>query len=294
MVPEVRRDLPRYALRHLLYAGNSRRDPTWLDAPQVIELPGADRLSLEVVPRDEIGRFLYLYGVWDLLGTRFVQLFLRPGMTVLDVGANIGYYSLVAGRRVGPGGVVHSFEPHDEIRDRLARNVARNGLQNVLVREEAVTNLTGDVRFYPSAEATNQGISSIIEGQAPHGERRDERQVLVPAIRLDDVVDHLPRQIDLVKLDIEGAERAACEGGERLLSASDAPLVFFESYDFDPTAAVLGEYGFTVRRLSHHWRRGLWLAPHSDDASEGEPNYVAFKKHHEHALTSLMGFPSKQ
>lgn len=289
ILSDVWQQIPAYARRYASYSVRSRLDLTWLDAPRIVQLSAAvGELSLEVVTRDEIGRFLYVYGLWDLLGTRLVQRFLRPGMTVLDVGANIGYYSLIAALQVGSGGVVHSFEPHDEIRGWLARNVTRNGLQNIIIRSEAVTNQTGEVRFYRSAEASNQGISSTVEGPALHGDRREASPVVVPAMCLDDVVNGLGCSVDLIKLDVEGAERVAFEGGERLLSAADAPLVLFESYELGPTAEILGAYGFQVRRLSHHWRHGLCLAQDSATAFQGEPNYVAYKQHHKAALTGLV------
>jgi FkbM family methyltransferase len=287
LVPAVWRDLPRFALRSVAYRARSR-DPGWLETPQLIELNLAGSShALEVIPRDHIGRFLYTYGVWDILGTRLVRHALRPGMTVLDVGANIGYYSLVAAIQVGPKGLVQSFEPHDEIRERLTRNVAHNGLANVVVRPEAVTNVTGEVSFYPSADPSNEGISSTVCRPTRSGQHLLEHPWLVPAVRLDDVAAGLGRRIDLVKLDVEGAERDACEGGPELLSAPDAPLVLFEAYEIDPVATLLEAYGFTIRRLAQHWRRGLHLAPWDEVAAGGEPNYVAYKERHEPVLAGL-------
>lgn len=291
ILSEVWREAPRYAERHAMYRFKSRRDPTWLDSPLVVQTSAAaGDFSIEVLAGDEIGRFLYLYGLWDLLGTRLVQGFLRSGMTVLDVGANIGYYSLLSARMVGSAGLVQSFEPHDEIRERLTRNVARNGLQNIVVRPEAVTDRTGTVDFFRSADASNQGISTTVEGPALSAYRLEERPVAVPAIRLDELADGLEGPIDLIKIDVEGAEPAAFAGGERLLSADDAPLVLFEAYELGPTAAVLSGYGFMIRRLSHDRRHGLRLA---DDAAEeiaGEPNYVAYKRLHEPSLSALARF----
>jgi FkbM family methyltransferase len=284
-----RRELPRYVWRYAHYLGRSRRDSAWLEAPLVVPLsPSVEDLSLEVVPGDEIGRFLYLYGVWDLASTRLVQRFLGTGMTALDVGANIGYFSVLAGRRVGPRGLVHSFEPHDEIRRRLALNVARNGLSNVVVRAEAVTSTTGETRFYRSVESSNQGISSTVAGPAPHGGRRETSPFIVPSVRLDDVANELSSSIDLVKLDVEGAELAAFEGGASLLSAADAPLLLFEAYDLKPSAELLGRYGYKVRSLAHDLRRGVRLVSDSDAEGRGEPNYVAYKRRHEPALAALM------
>jgi FkbM family methyltransferase len=281
---DIWRNLPSYAKRRLLYVIRCGLDTSWEDAGQVVRLLDGSGLSMEVVPRDEIGRFLYLYGLWDLTGTRLMQAFLRPGMTVLDVGANIGYFTLLAAQQVGQDGLVHSFEPHDEIRSRLERNIRRNGLRNVVVRSEAVTRSTGEVAFYRSADATNQGISSTIEGSTTLGQAREERPMIVPAIRLDDVAETLGRRVDLLKIDVEGAEKAALEGGESLLAAPDAPLVLLESFEIHATGQLLEAFDFTLRRLRFGWRRGLHLSPNLAGEDAGEPNYVAYKERHAASL----------
>jgi FkbM family methyltransferase len=285
---DVRRELPRYAWRHVAYATLSRVDADWLERPEVVRCsPRVGDFSLEVVPRDEIGRFIYLYGVWDLLGSRLLRGFLRSGMTMLDVGANIGYFSVLGGSLVGHAGRVYSFEPHEQIRSRLTRNVARNHLSNIEVRAEAVTSKSGETAFYPSADPTNQGISSTLAGSAARDQLRERDPVIVPALRLDDIAAEVAVGIDLIKLDVEGAERAALEGGERMLAAADAPLVVFEAYDLDSCADVLESSGYAISRLVHDRRRGLRLAEITDDPEAGEPNYVASKQHHQQALSAL-------
>jgi FkbM family methyltransferase len=284
-----RRDLPRYVRRHIVYVVRSLHDPAWLETPLLVRVsPSIGGFSLEVLPRDVIGRSLYLYGVWDMRSTRLLQGFLRPGMTMLDVGANIGYFSLLGAYRVGPAGLVQSFEPHHKIRDRLARNVARSGLANVEIRPEAVSSIAGEVAFFESAGTSNQGVSSTVEQPASHGER-EKCPRPVRAVRLDDVAGSLRRRINFVKLDVEGGERAALDGAEGLLSSSDAPLLLFEAYssDLEPINDVLQAHGFTVRRLAHDGRRGVRLARERDPVP-GEPNYVAYKNHHVADLSEFM------
>ena len=287
IVREVWRELPRYGQRHLLYLIHSERDAGWGDLPLVVPLRADGGLSIEVVPRDAIGRFLYLYGLWDLLGTRFVQAFLRPGMAVLDIGANIGYFTLLASPRVGASGLVESFEPHDEIRRRLLRNIEQNGLANVTVRPEALASASGETRFYSSADAANQGLSSTIAGSSQPGQLREERPSIVPAIRLDDAAERLQRPVDLIKLDVEGGEKDVFAGGERLLSVADAPVVLFESFEIETTAPMLEALGFGVARLRYDWRRGLRLTPEREVDDGTEPNYVAYKERHAMALRRL-------
>jgi FkbM family methyltransferase len=249
-------------------------------------------LSMEVVPRDAIGRWIYLYGIWEMPGTRFLQAVLRPGMTFLDVGANIGYYSVVAARLVGSSGEVHAFEPVGELRARLNRNARLNGLTNVTPHAEAVAQTSGQVVFYRSTLEANQGLSTMrLDDQL----RRPEKRIpvveeVVPALALDDFVASLPaRRADLMKIDVEGAELDVIAGAASLLSGEQAPAVLFESFDIEPMAQRLADHGYTVRRLHYTPRGGLefpeigssrdrWLTAQINELGESyTTDYVAVK-----------------
>src|ERR1700730_8744827 len=142
---------------------------------------------METVPRGLIGRHLYLYGVWEIVGTRLFNVLLDPGMRFVDIGANIGYYSLLAARLVGRSGSVYSFEPHAESRSRLKHNIRINRLENIQVRSEAVAQQTGTVDFFPVSQRENEGQSSMLRGEGTQ-----QTAVTVPSISLDDFVSQLP------------------------------------------------------------------------------------------------------
>lgn len=276
--PLLWQNLTRAARRRVNFALRSRLDAGWLDRARVTRLSDYG-LRMEIIPRDIIGRSLYIYGMWEISGARFVQTLLRPGMTFLDIGANTGYYSLLASRLVGIAGAVHSFEPADAIRARLARNVAINRLTNVQVHPEAVTNTSGKTRFYVGTSADNHGISSILPDP-----RRKESAELVPTICLDEFRLRLPeRRIDLMKIDVEGAEPAVLEGAKSLLSEPGAPALLFESYDVVEVAGMLEALGFTVRRLRYSLSEGFEFLDVSStlgkrfEAAYEMPNYVALK-----------------
>ena len=131
--------------RRVTFELNRWTDDAWLDRTQIVELSrsgfgddGAPPLRVAVEPREMINRTLFLYGTFEISETRLIQALLRPGMTFLDVGANIGYYTLIGARLVGPSGNVHAFEPHSRIRERLRENVARNDYQNVVIHGDAI------------------------------------------------------------------------------------------------------------------------------------------------------------
>ena len=257
--------------------------PGSIERPRVVTLSsigldGSDPPPcIEVNPSETINRAIFLYGTFEISETRLVQALVRPGMTVLDVGANIGYYTIIAARLVGESGRVFSFEPSTTTRALLEANVKRNAFQNVVIRPEALAERTGEVGFYPSTQASNQGISSII----PTDDRPAE--ITVPCSRLDDFVGNMgDRRIDLIKMDIEGAELQAIRGGRQVLGRSDGPPIIFEAHDLAPVAGALRELGYQIRRLHYTLDRGLEL-PDASTPFRGifdlyeAPNYFAAK-----------------
>jgi FkbM family methyltransferase len=154
---------------------------------------------------------LEAYGSWDPGGTAFFGRHVKPAMTVLDVGAHVGYHACHAGRLVGPTGLVLAFEPEPRNFELLLANVWQNGLGNVVCFPWAVTNRNGFGTLYLSP--TNTG---------DHRLEDDENSGLAITVRtaaLDSsLVVRAP--VDVVKLDVQGGERVAVEGMAGLLAAS--------------------------------------------------------------------------
>src|SRR5262249_44198555 len=163
--------------------------------------------------------------------------------TFVDVGANIGYYTLVAARIVGAAGAVYAFEPNAPIRERLERHIALNGLSNVVVSAEAVSAETGEIGFYASVNPENQGSSSLLPGEGLGAEQ------IVPAVALDDLVARHRRRFDLLKMDVEGAELQLFAGGKSLLASAHAPALLFESTHLAPALDLLRGHGYQVFRM---------------------------------------------
>jgi FkbM family methyltransferase len=150
---------------------------------------------------------------------------LEPGMVVLDVGANIGCYSLLAARRVGPSGRVYAFEPDPRTRPSLEYNVRANGLTNVTIVPKAASDAAGRRTLYLSRSASHSGLAHSMDERSIVGTRT------VDTVRIDDVVAGQP--VDVVKMDIEGHEPAALRGMEDTLARSPEVRLFLE---FNPVA----------------------------------------------------------
>lgn len=145
---------------------------------------------------------------------------IEPGMVVADVGANLGLYTLLASRRVGPQGCVHSFEPDPDNFALLQRNVAVNGCTNVVLHQAAVSDEVGHIHLHRCEE--HHGDHRIY---AP--DRVDRPTVEVRVTTLDAALGDNSR-LDMVKMDIQGCEWRAVEGMKRLLATNPSLAVILE------------------------------------------------------------------
>jgi FkbM family methyltransferase len=137
--------------------------------------------------------------------------YLRPNMTFYDLGANIGFFSLLGARLVGAGGHVVSFEADPEIAGRLREHVKRNGFDWIDVEEKAVWSEHSSVMFARAdpAASPDRGLGHVVNAQSPGA-------ICVEAVSLDDYArtSHEP---DFIKCDVEGAEVEVFRGAARLL-----------------------------------------------------------------------------
>lgn len=189
-------------------------------------------------------------GAYERRETELFRRLVRPGMTVLDVGANLGLYTVIAARLAGPSGRVVAFEPSAENAALLRRNVEGNGLAWVVCERIALSDREGEVRLHVSAE--NKGEHTILPGVI-----EEAAAETVPTTTLDRYLEgHGIGRVDLVKIDIQGAEPIVLDGMRETL-ATLAPALFVEFYPHgirkagrDPLAllATLASHGYS---LSH-------------------------------------------
>jgi FkbM family methyltransferase len=155
----------------------------------------------------------------------------REARVVFDVGASSGIYALAA-LTASPRAVAHAFEPTPEIAERLRRIVVLNGLQRLVVHEAAVFDRDGVVALRRCGRefGCNEGMNFVLE----HATQRSD--AVVTAVTLDRKCAQLGiERIDLLKLDIQGAEAAALAGAASLIDAGRIGMVFLE-LNWDPSA----------------------------------------------------------
>jgi FkbM family methyltransferase len=179
--------------------------------PVAVESEGS---WIYVDPRD-VGVSLYLMTehVYEPRLTEFLKQVLSPGMTVVDGGANVGYFTLLAARLVGDSGRVYAFEPEPRNFGFLQRSVERNGVENVVLTQGALSDRSGLETLF--LDRSNFGEPSFRESNVtdPAG------AVEVRTVTLDEFFAGQPEsQLDLIKLDTQGAEGLVLAGAEAVLA----------------------------------------------------------------------------
>jgi FkbM family methyltransferase len=205
---------------------------------------GQDRMLIDlayggmlVVPSDDYSLMpsLVTWGAIEPPLTKFFTTAVLPGHTVVDIGANVGYFTVLAAKRVGPTGRVVAFEANPATCALLRDNLSLNWLtdHDVTIRNEAAHSENASIKFHASARFV--GDSSTQE-RPEHEHRIDEITTIeVPAVRLDDALAAIPA-IDLLKIDIEGGEYRAFLGMMGLIRERRIRRIVFEW-----NAVMLGE-----------------------------------------------------
>jgi FkbM family methyltransferase len=156
--------------------------------------------TMNVDVRDLVSRMIFWFGRWEPNLSSAIESILAEGDVFVDVGANIGYYSLLASKLVGPGGQVVAIEALPSTHALLKRNLSDNGVNNVRTANVAVSDAAGQLTVY-SGIAGNTGSATTvpIEGRQPI--------VTVDALPLNEILTLQEREnVALIKIDIEGAE----------------------------------------------------------------------------------------
>lgn len=164
---------------------------------------------------------------FEVAERRFTERFLHPGMTVLDIGAHHGLYTILAARKVGPTGRVVAFEPSRRERRKLFLNLGLNGFTNVRVEHCALGRTDGEADFF-LVDGAETGCNSL----RPPNVDEPTRIVRVPVRTLDGRlrqrrIDH----VDFIKMDAEGAELDILKGAVELLGRRPRPVILCEVYE---------------------------------------------------------------
>jgi FkbM family methyltransferase len=204
---------------------------------------------------EHIQRQIYFFGAYSPIESYLFHRLLQPGMCVIDAGANVGQYTLIAARSVGPRGQVHAFEPIPYHFKTLDLHLRINGLdRRVCSNACALWDSSRNLTFKLATCDPNERVANDAIGPC----RTKVETYECRAVTLD----HYARgqglhSVDLIKLNIDGAELYALRGARELLQAS-RPIIFLEinrthslAMGYDPEAVwdLLKSFGYTSIRV---------------------------------------------
>ncbi len=200
-----------------------------------------------LVPIDDfVGRSIYFVGDLDRKVSQLIAHLVRPGDTVMDVGANLGLVTLQLAVLVGPNGLVHAFEPNPALCELLSQTLERNAARNVRLHSYALGLETG--RLPLVIPDGNAGMGSLISDA-----RAGWRRVEVVVRPLSEVVAELRvGPVRLLKIDVEGFEAAVLEGARAWLFSSPPDAILFElnrrtsEFSTDPAIVLLRKVGYDL------------------------------------------------
>jgi FkbM family methyltransferase len=208
-----------------------RRRAAAMDVP--MRVTDERGLSFELETVDEVTRFAIESGHVEKAELALVSEFLEPGGIALDVGANIGLFSATMAQAVGPSGAVHAFEPLPTSRRRLQTTLDLNRLHWVRPNATVVSDVPGCAQLFDYGSGFESWATLVPrEIGTPGGILRPTREVAVEAVTLDTYCDqHGIERIDLLKVDVEGAEERVLRGASTLLGRRAIDLVLVEVAD---------------------------------------------------------------
>jgi FkbM family methyltransferase len=192
-----------------------------------------------------VGWHAYFRNAYEPETLAVMAAILRPGMRMIEVGANEGYHSVFAAWSVGAEGLVHAYEPYGCARDWIIRNVARLGWQaRIAVHAVAVAAAPGATTLYiPDEHEENQGVGGLRVTSV-----LQTKQTTAQVVTLD--AEHESETVGLIKIDVQGGEADVLHGAARLLDRC-RPALYFEVGDAATMDAidVAKESGYVVRRV---------------------------------------------
>lgn len=228
---------------------------------EIIEVQGSkiyinskeESLSMKKTLEDYAKSLIHERATTDLF-----ERVIKEGDVVVDLGANIGYFSLLAAKLVGSKGRVFSFEPEPKNFSYLKKNIEINNYNQVSAFQKAVSNKNGKTKLYICDYDTGHHTINQYEGVEAYSRGRETKKhfIDIETITLDDFFKGKEEKIDVIKIDVEGAEMLALLGMDRILKENKNIKMFVEffplliekmrSFPKEFLRKIFEDYGFSI------------------------------------------------
>lgn len=209
-----------------------------------------------------VAPMLLMDNIMEKYETELFKERVKKGMVVVDIGANIGYYTLIAAKLVGKSGFVYAFEPGPTSYEWLRKNIEINRYTNVVPVQKAVSNKRGKAKLW--LDKTDIAISSFSKDNvllfSSHKAVEEDSFVEVGMITLDEFFENMVRnnKIDIIKIDTQGTEGLVIDGAEKMLRRNNLKIFMefwpdgLRSVGTDPLRLLskLREYGFKIKHIN--------------------------------------------
>jgi FkbM family methyltransferase len=234
---------------------------SWRDTELVCRTRSGIRMALH--PREFIQNRILFFGVWEPNVTAMFESLIQPGDVVIDVGANIGYYTLLSCKKAGPGGHVYAVEPNPAVRSVLSGHLEMNGFRNYTLVPDAAWDTSSVGTLHLDRDDCGGSSLRTLEGD---GDTQSVRLV-----RMDDVIREEHRgRVGLIKVDIEGAEAHALRGLSATLAANprvravvevNPPMLAGLGSTAEGLFAFMENLGFKPHLIPNDYHETAYLPP---------------------------------
>ncbi len=247
--------------------------------PRLVEL---DDFKIYIRQNDFfIGAVIANTKTYEPYVTDEIRRLLKPSMVFIDIGANIGYFAMMAASMVGPTGKVYAFEPNPDNCQMIERSIEANGFENIHLFQNAVAEAKQSFNLDVGGTNSNGRIIDFspeaIPGQA--------EPILVEAVVLDEALTNLER-VDVIKLDIEGAEPRAWQGMQQIVKKFRPILVFEFSPDLIQVTSHVTAESFLDEIINQHYDLYI-LERTKDKSSQSQTKQQILKTHAASGQTHL-------
>lgn len=209
--------------------------------------------------------------VHEQVTTDLFKKVVEKGNIVLDLGANIGYFTLLAAKLVGPEGKVYSFEPEPKNFSYLKKNIEINNYYWVFPFQKAVSDRNGKTNLYICDYDTGHHTINRFDGVKDYSRGREtkEKSIEIETVALDSFLEGKTERVDIIKMDIEGAEYLALLGMDKILRNNPNIKIFVEFFPL-----LIEKMGNSptefIRKILEDYKFSIYLIPDDYSASKGE------------------------
>ncbi|MHA1491431.1 MAG: FkbM family methyltransferase [Promethearchaeota archaeon] len=211
------------------------------DKHYLVRCPGG-KIYLNL--REAISERAKFLGYYEFQKTQLFKKLVKPGMTILDIGTNKGYFTLLSAKKMKDEGEILSFEPHPENYYWIKKSISANGYKSIKLFQIALFNKNGEMRLF---EGSKSGHHSLVRN-------KDLGSITIPTKKLDDILaDQKISRVDLIKIDVEGAEIQVLEGANNLLT-QQSPKLLIDIHEIDRKKIfrILEKFGFKIFDYSNN------------------------------------------